>query len=218
MVIDGAFLGANLAKLGEGGWVPLSIGAVVFTLAMIWRWGRRTLAGRIAARTKPVEDFLAREDVRGARRVPGTTVFLTAATQGVPPILTHHFERSGVLAEQVVLLTVQTLDIPFVDPKQRIAPTDLGGGFHRVVARFGYTEMPNVPAVLEFCALHGLVVDFDRITYVLGRDALRLKHAHGPLSIHRRIFSFLSRNQATPLTFFHMPVDKVIEIGMQLEL
>jgi KUP system potassium uptake protein len=218
LAIDLSFLGANIAKIADGGWVPLSVGSAAFALTMVWRWGRRNLAVRLLAKTVPIEDFVARDDVKRTSRVPGTNVYLTSATEGIPPILTHHFERIGVLREQVVLLSIQTLDIPFVEPKRRLAYTDLGSGFHRVVARFGYAESPNVPVVLEACALFGLVVDFEQITYVLGRDALRLRYQHGPLSIHRRIFAFLSRNQASTFGYFDMPVEKVIEIGMQLEL
>jgi KUP system potassium uptake protein len=218
LAIDGAFLGANVAKIADGGWVPLSVGGAVFALAMTWRWGRRVLAAGFAKRTFPVADFLGRADVQAAHRVRGTGVFLTAATEGVPPILVHHFERNGVLHEQVVLLSIQTLDIPFVEPKRRLAESELGGGFFRVIARFGYAETPNVPTVLEFCAIHGLVVDLTQITYILGRDALRLRREHGPLSIPRRVFEFLSRNQASSFGYFGMPVENVIEIGMQLEL
>ncbi len=218
LAIDLGFLGANVSKIVDGGWVPLSVGGAVFTLAMVWRWGRRTIGARLAARATPVEEFLARPDVAAAHRVPGTAVFLTSNTGGLPPILIHAFERNGVLHEQVVLLTIQILDVPFVEPKRRIAETELGSGFFRVVARFGYSESPNVPAVLEVCALFGMVVDFDRLTYVLGRDALRLRHEHGPLSLPRRLFAFLSRNQAPTLGYFGMPAERVIEIGMQLEL
>src|SRR5262249_20836636 len=100
LAIDGAFLRANLAKLAEGGWVPLSVGGAVFSLAMVWRWGRRKLAKVLRARAMPIEAFLEREDVRTAHRVRGTSVFLTATTEGLPPILVHHFERNGVLHEQ----------------------------------------------------------------------------------------------------------------------
>lgn len=113
---------------------------------------------------------------------------------------------------------IQILDIPFVEPRRRLAETELDSGFFRVVARFGYSETPNVPAVLEACAIHGMVVDFERITYMLGRDALRLRHEHGPLSVPRRIFAFLSRNQAPAFGYFGMPAERVIELGMQLEL
>jgi KUP system potassium uptake protein len=218
LTIDGAFLGANITKIPEGGWIPLSVGGAMFTVAMIWRWGRRNLSIKLKRRAQPVEEFLARPDVAASHRVPGTTVYLTSATDGVPPILIHHFERTGVIREQVVLLTIETLDIPFVEAKKRLAEKELGGGFFRVIAKFGYAETANVPAILEACAIMGLAVDFDQITYVLGHDNLRLKHEHGPLSIPRRIFSFLSKNQASTLSYFSMPVDRVIEIGMQLEL
>ena len=218
LTIDLAFLGANLGKLAEGGWVPLSVGSAVFGVAMVCRWGRHAIARKHVTLTIPVAVFLAREDVRGAHRVPGTAVFLTAFTDGIPPNLVHHFERNGVLHEQVELLTIQLLEFPFVEPRRRLAETELGGGFFRVVAHFGYSETPNVPAVLEACAILGMVVDFEHITYVVGRDQVRLRHPHGPLSIPRRIYAFLSRNQATTLSYFSMPVERVIEIGMQLEL
>jgi KUP system potassium uptake protein len=218
LAIDLAFLGANVSKIVDGGWVPLSVGGAVFALAWIWRWGRRQLGRSLAERAVPVPEFLARDDVRAAPRVPGTGVFLTANTEGVPPILVHHFRRNHVLHEQVVLLTIQTLDIPFVEPKRRIAETELGSGFFRVVARFGYAENPNVPAVLEACAIHGMVVDLEHMTYVIGREALRLRHPYGPRSFARRLFAFLSRNQATTLSYFGMPAEECIEMGMQVEL
>ena len=136
----------------------------------------------------------------------------------MPPVLVHHVERNGALHEQVVLLSLQVLDVPFVEPRRRLAETELGGGVFRVIARYGYAESPNVPALLEACAILGLAVDFDRITYVVGRDALRLKHEHGPLGIPRRVFAFLSRNQAPAVGYFGMPVERVIEIGMQIQL
>jgi KUP system potassium uptake protein len=117
-----------------------------------------------------------------------------------------------------VLLSMQILDVPFVEPKRRLAVSELHGGFSRVIARFGYSESPNVPAVLEAVAIYGVAVDLERITYVLGREALRLRYEHGPLSLPRRLFRFLTRNQASSIGYYGMPADRVIEIGMQLEL
>jgi KUP system potassium uptake protein len=218
LIMDGAFLGANFAKFLDGGWVPLCIGSAVFAIAMVWRWGRLNIGSMLAIHTVPIEQFLAREEVQKAHRVPGTAVFMTSVQDGLPPIVVHHFERNGVLHEQVVLLSVVTLDIPFVEPKRRMTVSDLGSGFARVVASYGYEETANVPLLLECCAIHGLVIDFERVTYVLVRDALRLKREHGPFAIPRRIFRFLSRNQATTVGHFALPVERVIEIGMQLEL
>ncbi|HET9992023.1 MAG TPA: KUP/HAK/KT family potassium transporter [Kofleriaceae bacterium] len=216
--IDLAFLGANVTKILEGGWVPLSAGAGLFGVAMIWRWGRRAISRSVGGRAIPIDELFARDDLGAVPRVPGTAVFLTSATGGAPPILVHHVERNGALHEQVVLLSLQVLDVPFVEPRRRLAETELGRGFFRVVARYGYAESPNVPALLEACAILGLAVDFDRITYVVGRDALRLRYDHGLFSIPRRVFAFLSRNQAPAVGYFGMPVERVIEIGMQIQL
>jgi KUP system potassium uptake protein len=218
LTIDLAFLGANAAKFLDGGWVPLCVGSAVFSVAMIWRWGRLTIGRTLASRTLPFEEFLAREDVQKSNRAPGTAVFMTSLKDGMPPIVVHHFERNGVLHEQVVLLSVVTLDVPFVEPRRRMTVSELGGGFTRVVASYGYEESPNVPLLLEACAIHGLVIDFERVTYVLVRDALRLRHEHGPLGLPRRIFRFLSRNQATTVGYFGLPVERVIEVGMLLEI
>jgi KUP system potassium uptake protein len=218
LTIDLAFLGANAAKFLDGGWVPLCIGTAVFAVAMIWRWGRITIGSALASRTSSFEEFLARADVQAPKRVPGSAVFMTSAKEGVPPIVVHHLERNGALHEQVVLLSIVTLDIPFVEPKRRMTVSELGGGFTRVVASYGYEETPHVPALLEACAISGLVIDFERVTYVLVRDALRLRHEHGPLGIPRRIFRFLSRNQATTVGYFGLPVERVIEVGMQIEI
>ena len=197
---------------------PPPPGLAFFSLTLIWRWGRRRLAANVLQHTSEVEAFLARADVNGAFRVPATGVFLTSSTSGFPWSVIHHFERGGVLYRDVVLLSLLTHDIPFVDPKQRLTVTQLGGGFHRVIAHFGYEETPNVPSLLESCAIHGLVVDFDKITYVVGRDVLRLKREHGPLSIPAGSHRFLSHNQAPAVGHFGMPVDRVIEIGIQMEL
>jgi KUP system potassium uptake protein len=209
---------ANLAKILDGGWVPLSLAAVLLALAMVWRWGRRRLAMAMRRRTMPLDVFLARTDVQSARRVPGSAIVLTSITDGIPPILIHQLERTGILHRQVVLLSILTLDIPFVDPRRRLQITELGLGLNRIVARFGYKETPDVPRVLEACAIYDLVVDIEQLTYILGRESLRLRRAHGPLSWHRRLFSFLARNQAPAVGSFGMPVERVIEIGMQLDL
>jgi K+ transporter len=128
LVIDGAFLGANLVKIADGGWVPLSIALALLACTLIWRDGRRRLASLTKRRTISVDAFLDRTDVQSARRVPGTGVFLTSGTTGVPPTLAHHLERVGILHREVVLLTVQTLDVPFVQPSHRLRVTELGRG------------------------------------------------------------------------------------------
>jgi KUP system potassium uptake protein len=216
--IDLAFLTANSAKIADGGWVPLSVGSAVFALVMLWRGGRRRMGAKIVKQIVPLDVFMARTDVCSARRTAGTAVFLTPYSDGIPAVLTHHLEHTGVLHRQVVLLSIVPQEIPFVEPRARMNISELGQGFVRVVARYGYEEEIDVPKLLEACAIHGLVVDFDRITYFLGSNSIRLRRRHGLRSYPARLFAFLTRNAAPAFVYYSMPVDRVIEIGMQYEL
>jgi KUP system potassium uptake protein len=216
--IDIAFLGANTVKIADGGWVPLSMGLLVFGLVMFWRRGRHRMGAKIVKQVVPVDVFLARTDVTSARRVPGTAIFLTSHDDGIPPVLSHHLEHNHVLHRQIVLLSVVNVEIPFVEPKNRLRVSPLGQGFVRVVARYGYEEEVDVPRLLEACAIHGLVVDFDQISYFLGSNSIRLCHRHGLLSIPGRLFAFMMRNSAPAFRHYSMPVERVIEIGLQYEV
>jgi KUP system potassium uptake protein len=216
--IDIAFLGANSVKIAEGGWVPLCIGLAVFGVVMFWRAGRRTMATKIMKQVVPADRFLARTDVESARRTRGTAVFLTAQDDGIPPVLSHHLEHTGILHQQVVLLSISNVEIPFVDPKDRLRVSELGQGFVRVVARYGFEEEVDVPKLLEACAIHGLVVDFEHISYFLSANSIRLRRRHGILSLPGRLFAFMLRNSAPAFRHYSMPVERVIEIGLQYEV
>jgi KUP system potassium uptake protein len=218
LVIDLSFLGVNTSKIIDGGWVPLSVGLSVFSVVWFWRQGRRRVATKILGQIIPVDTFLARDDVKAANRVPGTAVYLTPYVDGIPPVLSHHLEHTGVLHEQVVLLSIVNLEIPFVDPKDRLRVAPLGHGFVRVTARYGYEEEADVPALLEACAIHEVVVDFDRVSYFVGSSSIRLRRRHGLLSIPGRLFAFMMRNSAPAFRHYSMPIERVIEIGMQYEV
>jgi KUP system potassium uptake protein len=216
--IDLAFLGANSVKIADGGWVPLCIGLAVFGIVMFWRGGRRKMGAKIMTQVVPVARFLELPEVTGALRTRGTAVFLTPQDDGIPPVLTHHLEHTGILHEQVVLLSIINVEIPFVEPKHRMRVAELGQGFVRVVARYGFEEEVDVPKLLEACAIHGVVVDFDHISYFLGSNSIRLRRRHGILSIPGRLFAFMIRNSAPAFRHYSMPVERVIEIGLQYEV
>jgi KUP system potassium uptake protein len=218
LALDGGFLAASSSKIATGGWVPLSLGGALFLVAMIWRTGRGALARRIQKRGVSTDVFFASNEVKSAKRTAGTGVFLTANTDAIPPVLSHFLERVGVLPRQVVLLSIKMLDIPFVDPRRRLTVTPLEQGFVRVVARYGYEETPNVPALLESCAIHQLVVVPETVTYFLGRDSLRLKRRIGLISLPGRFFAFMARNAATAVGYYGMPAERVVEVGIQHEL
>ncbi len=216
---DVPFLVANLPKIGEGGWVPLVVGALMFALMTTWTTGRARLFKAIQARTLRLEDFIGCDEVGRCHRIPGTAVFLTANPSGIPPVLRHHVRHNRVLHEDVILLSIATSDAPLVAPDARVSIEELRGGFWRVVASYGFMETPNVPAVLTACVRAGNWIDVENVTYYLGRETiLGDASTKGMARWRRRLFAYLARNAQSATAFFGIPADKVVEVGIQLDL
>jgi KUP system potassium uptake protein len=218
MLLDLTFLVANLRKFHEGGWVPFSIGLGVFVLFTTWMAGRARLGAYLGALVVPQDAFLERVAHCSPPRVPGTAVFMTANSSGVPALLLHHFKHNQVLHERVVLLTIASEQTPFVKPAERIGIESLGLGFVRVVARFGFMETPNVPDLLAATSQRGLEMDLGDTTYYLGRETLLVKKARGPRRWQKQLFAIVSRNAMSATAYFGIPPDRVVELGMQIEL
>jgi KUP system potassium uptake protein len=218
LVFDVSFFAANLPKIGDGGWVPLAIGAGIFVVMTTWRRGRAMLADRIGARSLTVREFMEQERIGEALRVPGTAVFMTSVTSGIPPVLRHHFEHNRMLHEQVVLLSIQSEDVPFVSPRHRLQLEELPHGFFRLVAKFGFMETPKVPAVLEACAILGMAIDPDTTSYYLGRESLLSGKGKGMARWRKQLFAFTARNSMAATAYFNIPPNRVVEMGMQIEL
>jgi KUP system potassium uptake protein len=218
LAVDLAFFGANALKILHGGWVPLVIGAAVFTLLSTWKTGRATLGARLRDRAYPFELFL--KDLTRVRpyRVQGTAIFMTGSGAGVPPTLLHNLAHNKVLHARVVLLTVTTEDVPHVALERRITVETLSEGFFRLVLRYGFMEEPNVPDAITAARAKGLPVDKDDITYFLGRETLLAANRPGMAPWRERLFAVMSRNAMRATAFFKIPPERVVEIGMQVEL
>ncbi|AKU92378.1 Kup system potassium uptake protein [Vulgatibacter incomptus] len=218
-VVDFAFFSANLLKVAEGGWLPLAVAVGLVTIMLTWRDGRAELRREVAARTLPLELFLDDVHRREPRRVPGTAVFLSANPVGTPPAMLHHFKHNQTLHEQVVILSVVVSDyVPFVPKGELVHVEELGEGFFRVEARYGFMQTPNVPAVLRKAWRQGLTTDPATTSFVLGRETL-LTTGKGRMSRWRKgLFRYLSRNAEPATAYFGLPPGRVIELGMQVEL
>ncbi len=220
LTIDVAFFAANAEKLltNGGGWFPLAVGAVVFTVMTTWRAGRDALAGSREMRSLSLDLFLA--DVGATRpiRVPGTAVVMSGTPDGVPVVLLHHFKHNRTLHDRVVLLTIATDRRPRVPLSERVKLEELGHNFFRVSARVGFMQDANVPALLAEAHTLGLEIDADQASYFLGRESLLTT---GPAKLARwrkALFAFLSRNSRPATQFFGLPPNRVVEMGAQVEL
>jgi KUP system potassium uptake protein len=216
---DLSFLIANIPKIFEGGWVPLIIGICAFTLMTTWMRGRMRLGELLSERAMPAAQFFASPSWTGCARVRGTAVFLTGQTEGIPAVVQHHIEHNRVVRENMLLLTIVSHEVPYVDPRRRIKTETIHPGVFRVVAEFGFMELPNVPAVLEACAILGLPIDVDDLIYYVGRDTLLSdKRGGGLWRWRKRLFSIVSRNARSAVEYFGIPPERVVELGLQVQL
>jgi KUP system potassium uptake protein len=218
LTIDLAFFGANVLKIAHGGWLPLMIGGVLFTFMTTWKTGRQIVAARLTARAVPIEDFLARIVASRPARVPGTAVFMTAQPRGTPPALAHNLRYNKVLHDQVVTLMVTTQPVPHVAAEQQVTVRALGHGLFDVVVRYGFMEDPNVPQALVLAREQGLQLDEDDVTYFLGRETLIVTKAPGMATWRERLFVLMARNAVRATTYFRLPPERVVELGVQVEI
>jgi len=218
LTIDLTFFGANLLKLFQGGWLPIMIGACIFTLMTTWKTGRRLVAERLIARAIPVDHFLAVITAAPPIRVSGTAVFMTAQPRGIPPALAHNLRHNKMLHEHVVLLTVSTAPTPHVAEDARIAVDPIGYGIFSVRLVYGFMEDPHVPQALAAARALGLTIDLDDITYFLGRETLLVTGRRGMARWRERVFVVMTRNSVRATAFFRLPAERVVELGVQVEI
>jgi KUP system potassium uptake protein len=218
LVIDLAFFLANATKIEHGGWFPLLVGAAVFTAMTTWKTGRTILAKRLSETTLPIDLFLDDVGRNPPHRVAGTAIFMFGNPTGVPPALLHNLKHNQVLHETVVLLRVDTEEVPIVDPAERITVDALGHGFYRMVMHYGFMEDPDVPRALAEVKHPGLKLPPMRTTYFLGRETLIASKRPGMAMWRERLFAVMSRNARTATSFFGLPPNRVVELGAQIEL
>ncbi|HOW72071.1 MAG TPA: potassium transporter Kup [Phycisphaerae bacterium] len=219
LAVDLTFLTSNLSKLWEGAWLPLVTGIVLFTLMTTWKRGRGILSASIGRATLPLQAFIEPLE-RGQKplRVPGTAVFMTSNPDGTPLVLMHHYKHNKMLHEQVILLSVSTLEVPSVAMEQRVRVVEHGHGFFSVRAFYGYMQTPRVPDVFHCCRSEGLKVDPRRASFYLGRESLITTTKPGMSRWRKAVFAVMSRNAISAVAYFDIPPDRVVELGTQIEL
>jgi KUP system potassium uptake protein len=216
---DIPFVLANSMKFFEGGFVPVVVGAVFFTVMVIWRRGRALLGEHLAARTVPLPEFHALLHEQGISRPPGCSIFLTGHGRDIPPIVALNVKRLRALQRHLMLLTIQFEHVPYVSPAERGSAENEGDGLYRTILRYGYMDKPHIPEALALVVKeHDLPFELEHATYLIGRETI-VGGAGGAMSAPvERVFGFLQRNAKSVAAFFQLPYEQVVEIGIQVDL
>jgi KUP system potassium uptake protein len=218
LLIDSSFFGANIIKVADGGWFPLTVGLFVYTLLSTWKRGRQILSQRLQAEAVPLVSFVENVKPDSPPRVPGNAVFLSRDPQGTPTALLHNLKHNKVLHSKVIVLTVVTEEVPVVAPDDQIDIQPLGKEFYRVIAHFGFMENPEVPALMDQLRERGLELEPMATTFFLSRETLIPSKAPGMALWREKLFAVMSRNAQRPTDYFRIPVNRVVELGMQVRL
>ncbi len=217
LIVDIAYFGANLIKVPQGGWVPLLIGFVIFTLLTTWSRGRELMRASMSESALPIEIF-AKSAQNSATRVAGTAVFMASTNTGVPSALLHNIKHNKVLHERILILTVAVQDVPYLELIERYSCKDLGNGFYRVTIRCGFLEETDVPALLRTLDLCGAPFDMMHTSFFLSRQTLLASAKPGMAIWREKLFAWMLRNAASAMEFFRLPTNRVVELGSQVEI
>ena len=220
LAVELVFLLANVEKIPAGGWFPLAVGVVVFTLMTTWKRGRRLLFERMQADAFGLQGFIGSLKVSPPPTVPGTAVFMTSNPDGVPHALLHNLMHNKVLHERVILLTVQVHDVPYVPELDRIEVHRIDEQFWQVIVQYGFKDEPDIPAALAQGGAAGLTVDMMETSFFLGRETViaRLQAKSDMAYWREKLFVAMFRNAGSATTFFKIPSNRVVELGTQVEL
>ncbi|HET7282292.1 MAG TPA: potassium transporter Kup [Sphingomicrobium sp.] len=215
--VDLGYFSSNLTKIPAGGWFPLLVGAIAFTLLTTWAKGRQLMISRMNEASLPMEIFI-KSAAPSAARVPGTAVFMTSSATGVPHALLHNLKHNKVLHERVILLTVRIEDVPYVTPEKRLETKDYGSGFYRVLLRYGFMEEIDVPAALAQLKDIGSQCRMMDTSFFLARQTLLASSRPGMAIWREKLFAWMLRNAESAMEFFKLPTNRVVELGSQVEI
>ncbi|HEY5710317.1 MAG TPA: potassium transporter Kup [Allosphingosinicella sp.] len=215
--VDIAYFAANLTKVPDGGWFPLLIGLFAFTLLTTWARGRSLMIKRMNEAAMPASIFI-KSAASSATRVPGTAVFMTTASDGIPHALLHNLKHNKVLHERVLLLTVRIEDVPYVDEEKTFHLDELGQGFYRLIIRYGFMQETNVPAALARVDACGPQFKMMDTSFFLARQTLIASPKPGMMIWREKLFAWMLRNAESAMEFFNLPPNRVVELGSQVEI
>ena len=219
ILIDGSFLAANLAKVMQGGWVPLLLASIVYGVMLIWRRGALAVQKRVEAELTPLSEMIEQLKTDKIVRVPGSAVFFTRAKDGTPPVMSWHVRQNRALHRHVLALTMTVVSVPRVDRQSRLTVEHEADSFWRAEARLGFMEHPDISDILAECKEKGAEIDLDDVTFYVGAETIvPAEDGKGLPRWQEALFAFMGRNAARMTDFLQLPYEQVVEIGREIEI
>jgi len=216
-MVDGIYFASNITKIPDGGWFPLVIAAIGFTILTTWATGRQLLRRALEESAVPLQIFV--KSAKSAFRARGTSVFMSSSAEGIPSALLHNLKHNQVVHERVIILTVKIEGVPHVDPQNRIETQDVGDGFHRVILHYGFMEEVDIPGDLMRVTDAGGPFNMMTTSFFLGRQKLIATKARPGMALWReRLFAWMLKNSESAMEFFRLPINRVIELGSQVQI
>ena len=218
LAVELTFFAANVLKIPDGGWFPLTIGAFVFLIMSTWKRGGQLLTERTSGEAVELDMFIDVLLISEPVRVGGTAVFMTSNNTRVPNAMLHNQMHNRVLHERVLIVSARVFDVPYVPDCDRVEVTELKGGFYKVSVQYGFQDEPDIPKALELCAEKGLELDMMETSFFLGRATLIPKVGSEMSYWREKLFVLMYKNASTAMSFYKIPTNRVVELGAQVVL
>ncbi|MBY0314132.1 MAG: potassium transporter Kup [Bdellovibrionales bacterium] len=218
MGVDLIFFFANSLKIHDGGWFPLALASVLFLVTTTWKTGRIILFEYMKSHTIPFDTFVEQIQIRPPAKVPGTAIFMTAETSGIPLALLHNVKHNKVLHQKNIFLTIRVEEVPYVKKQDRLEITKLKDGFSRWIAHYGFMEKPDVRDVFDASHDQSNLIKMEDVSFFLGKETIIATHNRGMAIWREKLFSFMTKNSEAAIIFFNIPRHQVVELGVQIEL
>lgn len=218
LIVDLAFFGANIIKIGQGGWFPFLIAIVVYLVVITWTRGRRALAEEFRKEEISFDLFLSDPALKSVPRVPGTAIYMSKNPEGVPRTMLHNFKHNKVFHERIIILTIYTEGVPRVPWPKKFRVEELAHNFIRVIASYGFMETPDISHVIRHLKDQGIECRVEDITFFLGRETIVVRDPRGITGLKKQLFAFLSQNMLPATSHFNVPPNRVVEIGLRIQI
>jgi KUP system potassium uptake protein len=218
LIVDSIFFASNITKVADGGWFPLLVAAISFTILTTWAKGRQLMRQRLSESALPLQVFI-KSAATSVHRVRGTSVFLSTSADTVPAALLHNLKHNQVLHARVLILNVKVEEVPHVALERRVEIDDAGDGFYRVILHYGFMQEVDIPRDLAEITTCGEPFNMMSTSFFLGRQKLIASKRHAGMALWReKLFAWMLKNSESAMEFFRLPTNRVVELGSQLQI